>query len=116
MKRRLLILTLLGLTASCTDPLHSSAAFEITNQTNRSIDSVLIQPSGGKSGYLSLEPNATKRATINLKGFGDGAYGVIYKLGNQHKSAVFGYFSNGSNLDLVHRVFIRPDTVIYQTR
>ena len=117
MKKSIFILTLLAFAISCKDAGYSpSATFEVTNQTKVRIDSILIQPDRGKSQYISLEPDATKSSTINLAGLSDGAYGVSYKIGDQHRSVAFGYFSNGLNLDPSHKIFIQADTVFYNPR
>ena len=114
MKHHLLaLITFTIFCAGCTN----KANLTVINQSNESVDSVLVQPDkSATKRYFTLAPGESQKVSINISDLGDGAYGIVYKMKSVKKGFAFGYFSNGNVLESEHNVYIKSDTVLYKTK
>ena len=67
--------------------------------------------------YLNLEPGEEQRYNLSMAGQStDGAYGIIFKKGDESVSKVFGYFSNGAAMEKYTIVEIMNDTLTFKPK
>ena len=102
-----LFLLLVVMTSCCTN----SAKFEITNNSNSSLDSISINPDSDTQ-FFKLEKEEIiiiKTCLSEVKV--DGSYDLRYreKSTNKFYAKNFGYFSNGSQLEKKVLITIEPE-------
>jgi hypothetical protein len=108
------VLLMLGCCCSCKDRV--LAKFEITNMTGDMIDSIYILPDNRKDHFIQLRANAKSTFTTDMTGLPkvDGSYQLLFKLKNRTRGKYFGYYTNGSPLENLTRIYIYTDTVSIQ--
>lgn len=99
---------------SCNDRV--LAKFEITNMTNDLVDSIHIFPDNTKDHFIQLQANEKSVFTTDMTGLPkvDGSYQLLFKLKNQARGKHFGYYTNGSPMESLTRIYIYTDTVSIQ--
>ena len=95
-----------------------TARFVVYNKSSSKVDSLYFMPSDSRTrGYLNLEPGEEQRYNLSMAGQSiDGAYGIIFKKGDENVSKVFGYFSNGAAMEKYTVVEIMDDTLIFKPK
>jgi hypothetical protein len=94
------------------------AKFEITNKTNRVVDSIGINSSGHKenSNFITLKPEETKTYWLDMTDLPkiDGDYLLTFKGSEKYYTVYkrFGYFTNGYPLEEKTKIKIYNDTLI----
>ena len=113
MKSLIIIFILTISLSSCQTEIN--AIFEITNNTENTIDSINIKSfdHGLNPIYLKLKPNESQTYSLNMSDLPkvDGDYLLTYKT-NKINSERFGYFTNGYPLEDRTEIKIQKDTII----
>ena len=101
---------------SCQDV--DTAKFIVKNKSGSKVDSLYFMPSDTNSRhYLNLEPGEEQRYNLSMAGQStDGAYGIMFKKGDENVTKVFGYFSNGAAIEKYTVVEIMDDTLILKPK
>jgi hypothetical protein len=101
---------------SCQDV--GTAKFIVKNKSSSKIDSLYFMPCAPNSRhYLNLNPGEEQLYNLSMTGqTTDGAYGIIFRMGNEKVSKVFGYFSNGAAMEKHTVVEIMDDTLIFKPK
>ena len=102
-------ITLILSITSCND--WSKGKFRLTNNTPFLIDSIRLMPDN-QINYFSLNPNETKSYNTDMSGPGtDGLYQVGYRINQVRKSKDLGYYTNGSSVEKIIKIYFEADTV-----
>lgn len=115
--KSLIIISSLLLLQSCKDKV--KAKFEVTNSSEKSIDSISVKASNDNSNieYFTLHPGESKIYWLDMSDLKvDGNYQLSYKKDSDNfKEKSFGYFSNGLSLEETIKIEIRKDTLTIES-
>ena len=95
------------------------ANFEITNETDFSIDSLKIEPMVITDGkYISLNNNETIAYEVDMTGIvkTDGSYKLSYYLNGKTIIKDFGYYTNGYPIENLIEVTVLNDTILFNSK
>ncbi|APG65181.1 hypothetical protein LPB136_07405 [Tenacibaculum todarodis] len=108
--RKIILVLIFSFFVSCKF-YKENVMFEIKNNSNSVLDSLIIQPN--YSNFISLKSGETKKYIVNMNKVskGDGAYVLQYKINDERKSYAFGYFTNGIPFDDYFIVTIEKEKV-----
>jgi len=100
------------LLASCS----GNAKFEITNNSDFTIDSLCIKPSAdSKQEIISIKKGETKKYTTDMSKIpsSDGHYTIsyIFTENNQSKIDSFGYYTSGRSMEKLTKIEIDNDSL-----
>jgi len=103
------------LLASCS----GNAKFEITNNSEFTIDSLCIKPAAdSEQEYISLKKGETKKYTTNMSKIpsSDGHYTISYVFIeiNENKIDSFGYFTSGRSIEKLTKIEIDNDSLYFE--
>lgn len=115
MKRSIIGLLILSfISTSCSNKV--VADFEITNNTEFTIDSLKVEPNlSDKGKYISLKKGEKTKYKSDMTSIDkiDGAYQISFLLNGISKTEVFGYYSNGYPLERITKIEIEKDTILF---
>lgn len=97
---------------SCRDS--GFAHFEITNNTNRPIDSLQVLPDKN-TRVLSILPGETREYISDMRGGAktDGEYMLKFKTDSVVRTKRFGYYTNGYPIEESTKINIKADTILF---
>ena len=91
-----------------------TADFEITNNSEVFIDSLIIEPNVSNDGkFISLNPHETReyKADMTTVAKVDGSYQITFQMNKEIKSQDFGYYTNGYPIEKLTKIEIEKDTL-----
>jgi len=90
------------------------STFKITNQTNKKIENLSIQPDENLQHSISIAPRATIVFKTDLKYVAkeDGSYWMQFQWGDTTREINFGNYRNGYPIEHITKIIIKADTVI----
>jgi len=100
------------LIAACHGTVEST--FEITNQTNKKIENLSIQPDENLHHSISIAPQATIVFKTNMTYVSkeDGTYWLQFQWGDSTREINFGNYTNGYPVERITKIIIQSDTIL----
>ncbi|QLG45213.1 hypothetical protein [Costertonia aggregata] len=114
MKKTVTLTVILVSLLSCN--FKSTALFELKNESGYQIDSLKIEASGvANTNYVTIASGGALDYEVDMTHTPktDGHYIITYIIHGKSKSTPFGYYTNGTPLEVLQKIKITKDSLIF---